>query len=60
MRTPLFVFVTLAKYAISLRSPVHGRVPARPMPMSRVAARISVISILSLSFFPSISVCRVV
>lgn len=34
--------VTRAKYCISLRRPVHGMVPFRPMPMLRVAATMSV------------------
>jgi hypothetical protein len=36
--------VTRAKYAISRFRPVQGRVPLRPMPMSRVAARTRVSS----------------
>ena len=36
------LFVTRAKYAISFFSPVHGKVPARPIPMFRVAATINV------------------
>jgi hypothetical protein len=41
--TPGFVlFVTRAKYAISFLKPVHGRVPARPMPILFVAATMRV------------------
>jgi hypothetical protein len=36
--------VTRAKYCISLRSPVQGMVPLRPMPMVRVAATMRVSS----------------
>jgi hypothetical protein len=36
------LLVTRAKYAISFFNPVQGSVPARPMPMFRVAATIKV------------------
>jgi len=36
------LFVTRAKYAISFFKPVHGSVPALPIPILRVAATIKV------------------